>query len=118
MSYILIETAAFTPNAALVAANSGADRLELCSGFAEGGLSPSVGTIELVRESVSIPVHVLIRPRVGDFVYNDTELLAIGKEIRICKKMGINGVVIGILNTNTTINTDALKRHGENGTRG
>ena len=54
MSYILIETAAFTPNAALVAANSGADRLELCSGFAEGGLSPSVGTIELVRESVSI----------------------------------------------------------------
>ncbi|MDP4201232.1 MAG: copper homeostasis protein CutC [Bacteroidota bacterium] len=110
MSYILIETAAFTPNAALVAANNGADRIELCSGFAEGGLSPSVGTIELVRESVSIPLHVLIRPRVGDFVYDTTELLAIEKEIQICKKMGVNGVVIGILNGDTTINTEALKR--------
>ncbi|MTK54621.1 copper homeostasis protein CutC [Paludibacter sp.] len=110
MSYILIETAAFTPKAALVAANNGADRIELCSGFAEGGLSPSVGTIELVRESVSIPFHVLTRPRVGDFVYDNTELLAIEKEIQICKKMGVNGVVIGVLNRDATINTEALKR--------
>jgi Uncharacterized protein involved in copper resistance len=109
MSYIYIETAAFTPNAALDAANNGADRIELCSGFAEGGLSPSVGTIELVRESVSIPVHVLIRPRVGDFVYDRIELLAMEKEILTCKKMGVSGVVIGVLNGDTSINTEALK---------
>lgn len=110
MSDIIIEVAAFTPTAALTAIRNGADRIELCSGFAEGGLSPSVGTIALVRESASIPLHVLIRPRVGDFVYNDIELLAIKKEILACKQMGIDGVVIGTLNKDGTVNTEALKR--------
>ena len=110
MSSILIEVAAFTPTAALVAAENGANRIELCSGFAEGGLSPSIGSVSLVRERIDIPLHVLIRPRVGDFVYNKYELLAIEKEIIAYKQLGVNGVVIGVLNSNATININALKR--------
>lgn len=109
MNSPLIEVASFTPNAALTAAKHGADRIELCSGFAEGGLSPSIGTIELVRESLDIPIHVLIRPRVGDFIYDKFELQAIKNEIKACKKLNINGVVIGTLKNDASIDTEALK---------
>jgi copper homeostasis protein len=67
MSSILIEVAAFTPSSALSAAQGGADRIELCSGYAEGGLSPSIGSVAFVREHLNIPIHVMVRPRVGHF---------------------------------------------------
>lgn len=109
MLNLLIETAAFTPNGAITAAKNGANRIELCSGFAEGGLSPSIGTVTLVRENIEIPIHVLIRPRIGDFVYDRNELSAIEKEIRFYKDLGINGVVIGVLTADGKIDIKALK---------
>ncbi len=94
---ILVEIAAFTPNAAIVAQRAGAHRVELCSGYSEGGLSPSAGTIELVRKSISIPIHVMVRPRIGDFCYNADEKGCILSDIDYCKTVGVNGIVFGAL---------------------
>lgn len=94
---ILVEIAVFTPNAAIVAQNAGAHRVELCSGYSEGGLSPSAGTIEFVRKSISIPIHVMVRPRIGDFCYNADEKRCILSDIDYCKSVGVNGIVFGAL---------------------
>ncbi|MBE0662261.1 MAG: copper homeostasis protein CutC [Bacteroidales bacterium] len=94
---LLIEVAAFTPNAALAALKAGADRIELCSGYAEGGLSPSAATIMWVREKVAVPLHVMIRPRIGDFVYNEVEKEIMLRDIQFCKSYRIDGVVAGAL---------------------
>lgn len=110
MSSIRIEVAAFTPSSALIAAQSGADRIELCSGFAEGGLSPSIGSVAIVRDRVNIPIHVMVRPRVGDFVYNEDALQAMEREILFYKQLGINGVVLGVLTEQGEINIEAVKR--------
>ena len=110
MSSILIEVAAFTPSSALSAALGGADRIELCSGYAEGGLSPSIGSVAYVREHLNIPIHVMVRPRVGDFVYHHDELQAMEKEILFYRQSGVNGVVLGILTEQGEINIEAVKR--------
>lgn len=94
---LLIEVAAFTPNAALAAYNAGANRIELCSGYAEGGLSPSAATILWVREKVTVPMHVMIRPRIGDFVYNETEKEIMLRDIQFCKNHKVDGIVAGAL---------------------
>jgi copper homeostasis protein len=94
---LLIEVAAFTPNAALAAYKAGADRIELCSGYAEGGLSPSAATIMWVREKVTVPMHVMIRPRIGDFVYNEAEKEIMLRDIQFCKDHKVDGIVAGAL---------------------
>jgi copper homeostasis protein len=106
----IVEIAAFTPNAAIAAASSGANRVELCSGYSEGGLSPSAGTIMKVRESISIPIHVMIRPRIGDFIYNLFEKECILQDIAFCKQVGIDGIVIGALTSEGEIDVDFIKR--------
>jgi len=110
---ILLEVAAFTPGSALVAAKAGADRVELCSGYSEGGLSPSAGTIQYVREKLQIPVHVMIRPRIGDFIYDAVEKEIILKDIAFCKNSGINGVVTGVLNPSGKIDKEFMQKVAE-----
>jgi copper homeostasis protein len=106
----LIETAAFTVTSAIKAAQGGADRIELCSGYAEGGLSPSTGAILVAMEKLNIPVNIMIRPRVGDFVYNGEELLVMEKEIRFCRNQGVNGVVLGILTREGEIDKENVQK--------
>lgn len=106
----LVEIASFTPESALWAAQAGADRIELCSGYAEGGLSPSIGSVALVKERVTIPVHVMVRPRVGDFVYHEDELQSMAKEIVFYRQMGIAGVVLGVLTEEGKVNVNATTR--------
>jgi copper homeostasis protein len=103
---LLIEVAAFTPNAALAAYNAGADRIELCSGYAEGGLSPSAATILWVREKVAVPLHVMIRPRIGDFVYNEAEKEIMLRDIQFCKDQKVDGIVAGALTEEGEIDED------------
>jgi copper homeostasis protein len=110
MAMTLVEIASFTPESALMAAMAGADRIELCSGFAEGGLSPSIGAVALVKERVSIPVHVMVRPRVGDFVYHENELQAMALDLSFYRKLGVDGVVLGVLTENGQVNREAIKR--------
>lgn len=94
---VILEVASFTPSSALNAFAAGVGRIELCSGYSEGGLSPSTGTISYIRDHVSIPVFVMIRPRIGDFVYDDAEKEIILRDIEFCRKTGIDGVVTGAL---------------------
>ena len=75
----------------------GADRIELCSGAADGGLTPSYGYLKLAREKLHIPVHPIIRPRGGDFCYNMSEFDAIREDLLMIKQMGFPGAVIGLL---------------------
>lgn len=94
---IKIEVCANSLESALAAKVGGATRVELCSALIEGGLTPSPAVIELARERLRIGLHVLIRPRSGDFCYNDGEFAVMQRDIEFCKRAGVNGVVIGAL---------------------
>lgn len=83
--------------AALVAQQAGADRIELCSGPEEGGVTPSAGLIRAARERLQIQVYPIIRPREGDFLYSEEEFRIMLRDIEYCKQVGCNGVVIGML---------------------
>lgn len=107
---ILTEIAVFTPESAINAAAAGASRIELCSGYAEGGLSPSAATISLIKKKINIPVHVMIRPRIGDFVYSETEKEIILQDIAFCKSAGVEGVVFGALTPEGTIDKEFTRR--------
>jgi len=82
---------------ALAAERGGADRVELCDNLLEGGTTPSAGCIKLARRHLKIGLQVIIRPRGGDFLYNDHEMEVIREDIRVAKELGANGVVIGCL---------------------
>lgn len=94
---------------AIEAQKLGAERVELCDNLEEGGTTPSYGTIKMVVEKLDIPAFVIIRPRGGDFFYTEEELEIMKEDIRVCKKLGVKGVVIGALNRDNTINYEAIK---------
>ncbi len=75
----------------------GADRVELCDNLFEGGTTPSYGTIASARNNLTLGLHVIIRPRGGDFLYSDPEYDIMRRDIEICGELGVNGVVIGLL---------------------
>lgn len=81
----LLEIAVFSSEAAIIADHAGANRIELCSGYSEGGLTPSIGTIQFVKNNVKCPVFVMIRPRGGDFCYSPTEIEIMKTDIKYCK---------------------------------
>ncbi len=93
----LLEICANGFASALAAQQAGADRIELCENLAEGGTTPSYGLLQHVRQKVRLPIHVLIRPRPGDFVYSDDEFAIMQTDIRLCKKLGYDGIVAGIM---------------------
>lgn len=94
---------------ALEAQELGAERVELCDNLAEGGTTPSYGTIKMVVEKLNIPAFVIIRPRGGDFYYTPEEIEIMKEDIKLCKELGVKGVVIGALNRDNTINYTAIK---------
>jgi copper homeostasis protein len=102
-SNILIEVCVDSVASALAAQCGGAARVELCSGMMEGGVTPSTGLIEAVRTAVSIAVHVMIRPRGGDFFYDADEFAITRRDIANAKQLGANGVVLGILDIDGNI---------------
>lgn len=97
----------------------GADRLELCAALSLGGLTPSIGLLTCVKgmlektstkESAVMPVFVMIRPREGDFVYEDDELNVMERDITALKGAGADGFVFGALRPDCTVNLDACRR--------
>jgi copper homeostasis protein len=103
MNYKL-EVIAFTIESCLVIERAGAHRIELCDNPGEGGTTPSYGFLKLAREKVNIDLYPMIRPRGGDFLYSDEEFELIKKDVLLCKELGCDGVVIGLLNADGTVN--------------
>jgi copper homeostasis protein len=100
---VLIEICVDSVASAVAAERGGAARVELCSGLEDGGVTPSAGMIEAVRGKISIGLHVIIRPRAGDFCYTPEEFDIMRKDILAAKSRGTDGVVLGILNENGNV---------------
>jgi copper homeostasis protein len=95
---------------ALAALRGGAHRIELCDNLHDGGTTPSYGMIKKVRDLVSIDIHVMIRPRGGDFQYSDDEIQLMMEDINICRELGVDGVVLGCLKLDGSINISKTKQ--------
>lgn len=92
-----IEVCTFSIESCLNAQRAGACRAELCSGLYEGGTTPNFGLIERARALLSIQLYIMIRPRGGDFCYDDEEFKVMQSDIKVAKSLGADGVVFGIL---------------------
>jgi copper homeostasis protein len=91
---------------AIDAQNAGADRIELCNNLSEGGTTAGIGTITAARNSLTIGLNVIIRPRGGDFLYSDLEYDIMRREIESCGESGVDGIVLGILESNGSIDVE------------
>lgn len=110
MDNIKIEVCAYSVQSAVNAAEAGAFRIELCDNFLEGGTTPSYGAIELARKNISIKLNVLIRPRGGDFLYSPLEFETMLKDISIAKKLGADGISVGILASDGHVDEVRMKK--------
>ena len=104
-----IEICVFSPESCLNAQEAGAQRIELCAGLYEGGTTPSAGLVAWAIEHLTIETHVMIRPRGGDFCYDEFEFEVMRQDIEIAKNLGAAGVVLGILNPNGTVDVARSK---------
>ena len=100
---VLVEVCVDSVASAMAAEAGGAARLELCASLVEGGITPSAGFIEMTRASVSTALHVMIRPRGGDFCYDADEFEIMRRDIALAKRLGANGVVFGILDVHGNV---------------
>ncbi len=98
-----IEVCAYSLASCITAQRAGATRIELCGGLPEGGTTPSMGLIQLARQQLTIPLYVMIRPRGGDFLYSSTELAVMRADILLAKQLGVDGLVLGVLNADGTV---------------
>jgi copper homeostasis protein len=106
---VTIEIVVYNIESALRAQEGGADRIELCDNPAEGGTTPSYGTIEAVRQNVNLDVFVMIRPRGGDFHYSNYDFHCMKRDIDQCQRLSVDGVVFGMLNADGTIDKKRCK---------
>jgi copper homeostasis protein len=103
MNPYLIEIATSDFITTQAAVEGGADRIELCANLSEGGTTPSFGQLKKCREAFTISIYPIIRPRGGDFLYTTTEFEIMLHDVRLCRELGYDGVVIGLLNADGTI---------------
>lgn len=109
MKNYILEACVDSVESALAAQKGGATRIELCSNLIIGGTTPSPCLFQEIREHSDICTHILIRPRFGDFCYTDYEFQIIRREIRNFRELGADGVVIGILKPDGTLNLEQMK---------
>ncbi|MEG9435674.1 copper homeostasis protein CutC [Edaphobacter sp. HDX4] len=103
---IVFELCAENLQACLAAGQGGAARIELCSALIEDGLTPSHALIDAAVKCSGIPVHVLLRPRGGDFVYNDDEFRLMRDDLLHARSLGVSGFAVGILRTDSTVDIE------------
>ncbi|MBE7170586.1 MAG: copper homeostasis protein CutC, partial [Williamsia sp.] len=99
----LIEIAVTDYNTARAAVAGGADRIELCTALSEGGLTPSYSLVKRCLQDFSVPVFPIVRPRAGDFLYNEEEFWIMQQDVLACKQLGCSGIVAGFLMQDGTI---------------
>src|SRR5438067_5912600 len=100
----VIEIATTDYESTKAAVAGGADRIELCMALSEGGLTPSMGLIQQCRNDFNVALFPIIRPRSGDFLYSTNDFKIMRQDALFCKQIGCDGVVIGFLNSDGTIN--------------
>lgn len=113
MEKYILETCVDCVESALAAEEGGASRIELCSDLVIGGVSPSLPLFKQIRKYTDLKVRVLLRPRYGDYCYSGYECDELNEEIEIFREAGADGVVVGILNPDGTLNTEQLSRFKE-----
>lgn len=101
-----LELIGFTLEGCQLAQALGANRIELCDNPVEGGTTPSYGFIKAARSLLNIELYPIIRPRGGDFLYNDAEFEIMKSDVQLCKKLGCDGIVIGLLHSEGTIDKE------------
>ncbi len=99
-----LEVIGFNIESCKIAQSAGAHRIELCDNPGDGGTTPSYGFIKAARKNLQIDLFPIIRPRGGDFLFTDAELEVMKADVKICKDLGCDGVVIGMLNADGTVN--------------
>lgn len=104
MIKLTVECCANSVQSAINGQAGGAERIELCSNLELDGTTPSAAAICMAREALEIDLFVLIRPRAGNFIYTDLEVEEMIQDIEFCKEIGCDGVVIGALNEDHTVN--------------
>jgi copper homeostasis protein len=104
---VLVEVCVDSVTSAVAAQRGGAARIELCGSLIEGGITPSAGLIEITRAAVLLDLHIMIRPRAGDFCYDPDEFETMRRDIALAKRLGANGIVFGILDVHG--NVDAAR---------
>ena len=109
MPDIIVEACVTSAQSALNAQIGGALRVELCDNLIEGGTTPSAGMIKRSREMIKIGLHVMIRPRGGDFCYSDDEFHIMKEDVRVAAELGADGVVAGILLPDGNIDVNRMK---------
>ena len=110
MAKPILEVCVDSVESAVNAKLGGADRLELCGDLAVGGVTPAMELYELIREKVEIPIHVLLRPRFGDFLYNEDETELMVRQARAFKKAGADAIVIGCLTKEGDMDWEKMER--------
>jgi len=111
---LVIEVCVDTIESAIAAVKGGADRLEVCANLANGGgTTPTLGLIRTIYNLVDVPLMIMIRPRVGDFLYSREELAIMLEDIRIIKELGlgsrVRGFVLGVLNREGRVDVECMK---------
>ena len=107
---MILEVCVDSVESAVNAELGDADRLELCGDLIVGGVTPSLALYERIREKVKLPIHVLLRPRFGDFLYSDEELEVLIRQAKMFSEAGADNLVIGCLTPDGRLDLEAMKR--------
>lgn len=113
MPKAILEVCAFNLQSCVIAEKAGAYRVELCDNPVEGGTTPGYGTIKRTRERISIKLYPILRPRCGNYYYDEDELEILRTDIAVCKELGCDGISIGVQKINGEIDIDRLKEFVE-----
>jgi copper homeostasis protein len=105
-----LEVIAFNIASCITAQTAGANRIELCDNPGEGGTTPSAGMISRARDVTSLLLYPIIRPRGGDFLYSDDEFRIMLHDVKLCNAIGTDGVVVGMLNADGSIDKERVKK--------
>lgn len=113
MPKAILEVCAFNLQSCVIAEKAGAYRVELCDNPVEGGTTPSYGTIKRTRERISIKLYPILRPRCGNYYYDEDEIEILKQDIAVCRELGCDGISIGVQKINGEIDIERLKEFVE-----